>query len=109
MPISVTWIRNTNRIYQRYNSVDALDIFVFIMNISDRYKRLDVGILAGEGLKLSREPKSFQAGIRYFHGLTDPLKENTGKAQYNSSAYLYFHPDRSETGPGTLGKLWQSL
>jgi hypothetical protein len=29
-------------------------------------------------------------GIRYYYGFVDPLKENTGKAQYFSSIYLYF-------------------
>jgi hypothetical protein len=29
-------------------------------------------------------------GIRYYYGLVDPLKDNTGKPQYFSSIYLYF-------------------
>ncbi len=60
------------------------------LDIRDQYKRIDAGIMLGAGLKLSKIPKSAQAGIRYYYGLTDPLKDNMGSTTRNSSLYLYF-------------------
>ena len=61
----------------------------YSLDIRDRYRRLDAGILAGAGFRLNKKPKSTQIGIRYYHGVIDPLKENSESAQYNSSWYLY--------------------
>lgn len=69
--------------------VDKEDI-TYKLDIKDRYKRIDAGIMVGTGIKLSKIPKSSQIGVRYYYGLVDPLKENPGKAQYFSSLYLYF-------------------
>ena len=69
--------------------VDDDDIS-YKLDIKDNYKRIDAGIMGGVGMKLSKVPKSSQIGIRYYYGLVDPLKENTGKSQNFSSFYLYF-------------------
>jgi hypothetical protein len=69
--------------------VDDDDI-TYKLDIKDNYKRIDAGIMGGVGMKLSKVPKSSQIGIRYYYGLVDPLKENTGKSQNFSSLYLYF-------------------
>jgi len=50
---------------------------------------MDASVMGGVGFKLLKIPKSAQAGIRYYYGLINPLKDNTGKPQYNSSLYLY--------------------
>jgi hypothetical protein len=69
--------------------VDKEDI-TYKLDIKDNYKRIDAGIMVGTGIKLSKIPKSAQIGVRYYYGLVDPLKGNTGKPQYFSSLYLYF-------------------
>jgi hypothetical protein len=66
------------------------DDITYKLDIKDNYKRIDAGIMGGVGMKLSKVPKSSQIGIRYYYGLVDPLKENTGKSQNFSSLYLYF-------------------
>lgn len=65
------------------------DDVTFRNNVSDKYKRIDAGIMVGTGMKLSKVPKSTQVGIRYYYGLIDPLVVNTGDPQYFSSLYLY--------------------
>jgi len=69
--------------------VDDDDI-TYRLDIKDNYKRIDAGIMVGAGMKLSKVPKSSQVGVRYYYGFIDPLKNNTGGAQYFSSLYLYF-------------------
>jgi hypothetical protein len=72
------------------NSVNDDNDLRYKVDIKDNYKRLDAGVMAGVGMKLTRQPKTTQVGIRYYYGLVDPIKENVGKAQYFSSLYLYF-------------------
>lgn len=59
------------------------------VEISDNYKRIDAGVMAGLGFKLSKIPKTTQYGVRYYYGLVDPLIDNTGKSQNFSSFYIY--------------------
>lgn len=66
------------------------DDATYRLDIKDNYKRIDAGIMAGVGMKLSKVPKSSQVGVRYYYGFIDPLKNNTGGAHYFSSLYLYF-------------------
>lgn len=68
--------------------VDKEDL-TYKLDTRDQYKRIDAGIMGGVGLKLSKVPKSAQAGIRYYYGFVDPLKDNPGKVKNNSSLYLY--------------------
>jgi hypothetical protein len=72
------------------NTVKDKDDLTYKVDIKDNYKRIDAGIMAGVGMKLSKVPKSSQVGVRYYYGFVDPLKNNTGGAQYFSSLYLYF-------------------
>jgi hypothetical protein len=69
--------------------IDKDDV-TYKIDIRDNYKRIDAGIMVGAGVKMSKIPKSSQLGIRYYYGLVDPLKNNTGKSQNFSSLYLYF-------------------
>jgi hypothetical protein len=71
------------------NTVRDENDLTYTMDIKDLYKRIDAGIMGGVGFKVSKVPKSTQIGIRYYYGLVDPLKENPGDPQYNSSFYLY--------------------
>lgn len=72
------------------NKVKDDDDISYKLDIKDNYKRIDAGIMVGAGIKLSKQPKSSQMGIRYYYGLVDPVKDNAGKPQYFSSIYLYF-------------------
>jgi len=72
-----------------YNSVADDDDLSYKVDIKDNYKRIDAGIMVGTGMKLSKVPKSSQIGVRYYYGLVDPLKENTGDGQNFSSFYIY--------------------
>ncbi len=72
------------------NSVKDDDDLSYKLDIKDNYKRIDAGIMAGIGAKLSKAPKSSQTGIRFYYGLVDPLIDNPGKAQNFYSIYLYF-------------------
>jgi hypothetical protein len=72
------------------NSVKDDDDLSYKLDIKDNYKRIDAGIMVGIGAKLSKAPKSSQTGIRFYYGLVDPLIDNTGKAQYFSSLYVFF-------------------
>lgn len=67
------------------------DDLTYKLSIKDNYKRIDAGIMAGAGLKLNKKvQKSAQLGVRYYYGLVDPLKDNTGDPQNFSSLYVYF-------------------
>lgn len=59
------------------------------ISVKDQIKRLDVGLLVGLGSKLSKENKSMQCGVKYYYGLVDIMKNNTGAGVYNSAVYLY--------------------
>jgi hypothetical protein len=72
------------------NSVKDDNDLSYKLDVRDKYKRIDAGIMVGAGAKLSKKPKSTQTGIRYYYGFVDPLKDNTGKPQYFSSIYLFF-------------------
>jgi hypothetical protein len=70
--------------------IDKGDL-TYKLDIKDNYKRIDAGIMAGAGLKLNKKvQKSAQLGVRYYYGLVDPLKDNTGDPQNFSSWYIYF-------------------
>lgn len=72
------------------NSLVDNDDVTYKLDIRDNYKRIDAGIMCGAGIKLSKYPKSSQIGLRYYYGLVDPLKVNTGKSQNFSSLYIFF-------------------
>ena len=73
------------------NTVVKEDDLTYSLNISDKYKRIDAGVMCGAGVKLYKKiPKSSQIGVRYYYGLVDPLIDNPGNPQYFSSFYIYF-------------------
>lgn len=80
----------------RYDATDRFYIenfeggeLAYKRNVKDKIKPIDAGILLGTGMKLSKELKSMQAGVRYYYGLTDIIKDNQGSAVKNSSFYLF--------------------
>ena len=73
------------------NTVVDEDDLTYSLAIQDNYKRVNTEIMVGAGIKLYKKiPKSSQIGVRYYHGLVDPLIGNTGDPQYFSSFYIYF-------------------
>jgi hypothetical protein len=71
------------------NTINDKEDLSFNLDISDQYKRIDAGIMVGAGFKVSKVSKSTQAGVRYYYGLVDPLKDNPGDTQNFSSLYIY--------------------
>jgi long-subunit fatty acid transport protein len=64
------------------------DDLQFTNEIRDNYKRLDAGVVVGFGYRLMKG-NGINLGARYYYGLVDILKDNTGPPQRNSSIYLY--------------------
>ena len=60
----------------------------FDNKVIDQYKRIDVGGMAGIGYQ-TEKLNGMNIGIRYYYGFMDILKDNPGKAQRNSSFYLF--------------------
>jgi hypothetical protein len=71
------------------NKIKEKDDLTYKVDISDNYKRIDAGVVIGAGFKISKLPKTMQFGMRYYYSFIDPIRDNTGKAQYFSSLYLY--------------------
>jgi hypothetical protein len=71
------------------NKVKEEDDVTYRLDIGDNYKRIDAGVMVGAGFKISKIAKTTQFGIRYYYSFVDPVKDNTGKAQYFTSVYLY--------------------
>lgn len=61
----------------------------FKTDVSDDYKRLEVGLVGGVGYKLKKQLKSSAIGINYYYGLNNVSKLD-GTRIRNSSIYFYF-------------------
>ena len=68
----------------RYDTKDLL----FRNEIDDRYTRIDAGVTGGLGYRLLKGT-GITLGVRYYQGLVDIIKNNTGDPQLNSSFYLF--------------------
>jgi hypothetical protein len=64
------------------------DDLLFRNNTDGQYTRLDAGVTAGLGYRLLKGT-GISIGARYYLGLVDIVKNNTGDPQYNSSFYLF--------------------
>ncbi len=79
-------------LYKAYDNF-SVDVFEdedleFNNKIRDQYNRIDAGITAGLGYRLLKG-SGMQFGARYYYGLVDILKDNTGSKQLNSSLYIF--------------------
>ena len=70
--------------------IDSKDDDVFFKrNIKDDFKKLDAGFAAGLGYKFREKGKTMTAGVKYYQGFIDVIKDNPGDAIYNKAWYLY--------------------
>lgn len=53
----------------------------------NNYKYFDAGVVAGIGYKL-KKGEGMTLGVRYYYGLMDIVKDNSGPAQRNTSLYI---------------------
>ena len=60
----------------------------FKKEVSDRYYRLDAGVVGGLGYKLKKDLKSMSLGLLYYYGLVDVRIDPNIKSQ-NSSLNVY--------------------
>jgi hypothetical protein len=79
-------------LYKAYDEftaeVENKDDLTYENKVLDQYYKLDVGGMAGIGYHISAL-NGMNFGLRYYYGFVDMLKDNTGKAQRNSSFYLF--------------------
>jgi hypothetical protein len=68
----------------RYGEKDLL----FRTNTRGEYTRIDAGVTGGVGYRLLKGT-GISIGLRYYQGMVDIIKDNTGDPQYNSSVYLF--------------------
>jgi len=59
------------------------------LDVRDQLTRIDAGVMAGVGFQVLKGT-GYNFGMRYYYGLTEIMKDNTGDPQHNSTYYLYF-------------------
>lgn len=72
-----------------YTDVKDENDLTYELDVRDQYTRIDAGVMAGVGFQVLKGT-GYNFGMRYYYGLTEILKENTGDPQRNSTFYLYF-------------------
>ncbi|MCG8308844.1 MAG: PorT family protein [Cytophagales bacterium] len=60
----------------------------YTLDVRDRYKRFDAGLVGGAGYKFRKRIKSMAAGVNYYYGLMN-VSTQSGTKIRNSSIYLY--------------------
>lgn len=68
--------------------VDRNDL-TYELDVRDQYNRIDAGIMGGVGFQVLKGT-GYNFGMRYYYGLTEIMKDNSGDPQRNSTYYLYF-------------------
>jgi hypothetical protein len=71
-----------------YNDVNEEEDLSFKLENRDLYNRIDAGVMAGLGFHVLKGT-GYNIGFRYYYGLTELMKDNTGDPQRNSAFYLY--------------------
>lgn len=72
-----------------YADIEDKSDLTYELDVRDQYNRIDAGVMAGVGFQVLKGT-GYNFGMRYYYGLTNILKDNTGDPQRNSSFYLYF-------------------
>jgi hypothetical protein len=72
-----------------YADVKDKSDLTYELDVRDQYTRIDAGVMAGIGFQVLKGT-GYNFGMRYYYGLTEIMKENTGDPQRNSTFYLYF-------------------
>ncbi len=73
---------------QFYVDIQRENDLVYTNKIRDQYNAIDFGFTGGLGYKLL-QGEGIALGLRYYLGLSDLLKENSGNAVQNRILYLY--------------------
>ena len=71
-----------------YTDVNEDEDLQYKLDVRDQFNRIDAGVMAGLGYSVLKGT-GYNLGIRYYYGLMDILKENSGDPQRNSSIYLF--------------------
>jgi hypothetical protein len=71
-----------------YADVKDKEDLSYILDVEDQYTRIDAGVMAGVGFQVLKGT-GYNFGMRYYYGLTELLKDNSGDPQRNSTFYLY--------------------
>jgi hypothetical protein len=71
-----------------YADVKDKKDLTYELEVRDRYNRIDVGVMGGVGFQVLKGT-GYNFGMRYYYGLTELMKDNSGDPQRNSSFYLY--------------------
>lgn len=71
-----------------YADVNEKEDLSYINEVRDQYNRIDAGIEAGIGYHVIKGT-GYNLGVRYYAGMTEILKDNTGDPNRNSAFYLY--------------------
>ncbi len=72
-----------------YAEIKDKDDLSYDLDVRDQYNRIDAGVMAGVGFQVLKGT-GYNFGMRYYYGLTELLKDNSGDPQRNSTFYLYF-------------------
>jgi hypothetical protein len=72
-----------------YADVKDKEDLTYNLDVRDQYNRIDVGVMGGLGFQVLKGT-GYNFGMRYYYGLTELLKDNSGDPQRNSTFYLYF-------------------
>ncbi len=83
---------NLGLLYKAYDNfyadVKDEEDLLFSLEVRDHYNRIDAGAMAGIGYSVLKGT-GYNFGIRYYYGLTELMKDNTGDPQRNSAIYLF--------------------
>jgi hypothetical protein len=72
-----------------YTDVKDKRDLTYELEVRDQYNRIDVGVMGGIGFQVLKGT-GYNFGMRYYYGLRELLKDNSGDPQRNSTFYLYF-------------------
>lgn len=83
---------NLGLLYKAYDYFDQ-DVkedndLTYKLEIRDRYRRIDAGVMAGIGYHVLKGT-GYNLGVRYYYGLTELLKDKEDDPQRNSTFYIY--------------------
>jgi hypothetical protein len=70
-----------------YNEVSEQDDLTYVLDVQEKYRRLDAGLALGLGYRLMKG-KGMHIGIQYYYGLINVSKDDAIPGQYNRSFYL---------------------
>jgi hypothetical protein len=71
-----------------YADVKDKKDLTYELDVRDQYNRIDAGVMGGVGFQVLKGT-GYNFGMRYYYGLTELLKDNSGDPQRNSTFYLY--------------------